>query len=332
MRLRDSHHFTSSIERLDCGVKRDRPHQYVPLVPGGYGSQAPACQRLPICPICPSCGACIFWRCTSPKRVSCSFLRCRPLTSLPVIFSLLELPPAVGGLIDHGGIYRGDWTMKSMWLVRAPPSSQHASVYSCSCRPWHCGSHPRAPMINGGSQIRIRPIVCPSFTIIPSAPSAPPPVTFPGSPGSGLATPLFGRFAATDGSPATATGPLRHAAGRIRQQPPSPRRRRKQPLHRVDANAVYSLQLDPNEISLGGPTDSSSPMTFNGALYEGNVKQANVVQNTASGSLRHAFSNTVIVSALLQTNSPWNTATRFEHGRCRTVHGGLLAPAIFQPV
>jgi hypothetical protein len=127
------------------------------------------------------------------------------------------------------------------------------------------------------------------------------PGNIPGSSGTGLATPLFGKFASTDNNVSNRDWSVSATPLFGYDSNPEARSSAQDSLYTgLDANAIYYLQLDPNDKSWGGPTDFLFSMDVNGALYEGNVKQANVLQTTATGSLKHVFSNTVTTSLLLQ--------------------------------
>jgi hypothetical protein len=126
--------------------------------------------------------------------------------------------------------------------------------------------------------------------------------SLPGSPGSGFISPFLGNLttsepANTDRAWAVSGTPLfgydsnpearKDAAGGL--------------FVGADVNAVYALNLDPDDPGLGGSTNFLFSYDATGALYEGTVKQADVFQQTATGSVRHGmFDDTLILSALLQ--------------------------------
>jgi hypothetical protein len=57
----------------------------------------------------------------------------------------------------------------------------------------------------------------------------------------------------------------------------------------VDAVAAYSLDLEPDNSDLGGPTNLFASYEVGAALYEGPASAANVIQQTLTGGVKHGF-------------------------------------------
>jgi hypothetical protein len=69
----------------------------------------------------------------------------------------------------------------------------------------------------------------------------------------------------------------------------------------AEANARYTIDLDPDDPTWGGPTRFVFNYNVGGALYQGSVSQANVIQQSLSAAVRHGFfDDTFVVSGLFQ--------------------------------
>lgn len=126
--------------------------------------------------------------------------------------------------------------------------------------------------------------------------------TIPGPPGSGFLSPFLGNAATTE--PADTNRSWAVSGTPLFGYDSNPEARKDAAgglFVGADVNAVYALDLDPDDPGLGGTTHFLFSYDATGALYDGAVKQADVFQQTATGSVRHGFfDDTLILSALLQ--------------------------------
>jgi hypothetical protein len=66
----------------------------------------------------------------------------------------------------------------------------------------------------------------------------------------------------------------------------------------ADLNAGYAIELEPNDPNMGGPARFELNYDLAGAIYEGQVKQADVAQQTISATGRYGIINDAIVLSL----------------------------------